>query len=219
MNDTEIKVMYGVFALLGGLILFAIWQLLNSRKPEDFEIKPSDIGPFKPYEHKIKDWYVSRPRFWPPVKFNQDRDRCGKNSIYKNNQELVGEIKIFNSYNSFLEFSGHEIHSVADLQTFTNFVNKIDFIDKPSNNIILTIKPQVGTLGLSFNHVFDYKNNHYRFKTQDGARWIAELYRDQVLIAVFCVATTKQINAAITLDDVDSGVLMLCFDIFRRISS
>lgn len=233
MSDTEIIIAVTLpFMIIAGLISFAIWQLVKLQNPDNYSIAPKTIAPFNKYARVERDWLVVRNRQWPPIKcgisflgrwpfieIRRVKDQCGLQSVYLNNQELVGQIKLYNSYQSYIECLGKEIHAIPDLADFTNFCRKISYVLPETGQTILSITPHLD-LGNKVEYSFALGEKSYIFRSGlSDYRLSATLLCDGVEQAIFAVVSAKHIVAALLLSKPDYPAILLCLDIFNRRSS
>ena len=233
MSDTEFIIAATLpFVIIGSFILLGIWQLLKLKDPDNYTINPRSIAPFKKYADPQTDWLVARVRQWPPIKckisfcnrlpfieVKRVRDQCGLISVYKNNKELIGQIKIYNSYKAYIERHEREIHAIPDLADFINFCRKISYVLPETGHTILSITPYLD-LGQKLEYSFTIDGKSFILKSGlSDYRLSASLFCDGIVQAIFAVVTAKQITAAILLSEPNYLALLLCFDIFNRRAS
>jgi hypothetical protein len=218
-----------LFIIIGGFISFAIWQFVKLQNPDHYAIDPQSIAPFKEYNNTKMDWLVVRVRQWPPIKcgisfiaqwpfinIKRHKDQCGLKSIYLNNQVLIGQINIYNRYETFIECMGKEIHAIPDLADFTNICRKISYVLPDTGQTILSIEPYFD-LGSKIDYSFTIDGKSYVLRSGlSNYRLSATLFCDGVAQAVLAVVSAKHITAAILLSKPDYLALLLCIDIFNR---
>ena len=155
MSSTEFIIsVISPLAIIGCIILFAIWQAVKLQKPSNYAIDPKTITPFEKYTNTEMGWLVARERQWPPIKcgisfrnswpfieIKRLKDQCGLVLVYLNNQKLVGKINIYNGYQCYIECLDKEIHAIPDLADFTNICRKVSYILPANGHTILSITP------------------------------------------------------------------------------
>ena len=213
MDPVKIYGGLGSALLCFSLAVFALWQRRKALNLHTAVITPDDYSVFSGLDRT--KWYIQREEQKLANLFTQRPDRNGKSLIYEHNETCIGTIDRFNKYICTIKSNGRTVVTKPDIQDFTNFLKKIEYIDQQNNLTILELKPDGGNL-FNIHYQFSIDGKNYSLKSNSGARCAADFSVNSEFAGRIALVSAAQYTMAVTVKNIDPLALTIIYDLFSR---
>lgn len=218
MTNSDFKLILAlavIFLLMVvGPILACAYQAVKLRALHRTKIEPKSYKIFKGLTWET--WYLSRDQS------TRIRDifRPGKIKIFRLNEQEIGLITRQNKLASTLDTDDRKIIAKPELQTFTNVLNKLEFIDTSTNTVLLTVRPLEKGVRFSIDHSFSIENTTFSLKSlplsKAGNTPAADIFKHGKNIGRISQPSFVPFDLMVLSEDISPSAVLLIFDLFQR---